>query len=40
MQTALIFTSRATQRVIGVAMVAAVSLPGVRPAWVKSKHPR
>jgi|GEM_PF-3681527 len=40
MQTALIYSSSATHSVIGVAMVAAVSLAGMRPAWANPKHPR
>ena len=40
MQTALIHSSRATIRVIGVAMVAAFALSGQRPAWANPKHPR
>ena len=40
MQTAVIYTSRAIQSVVGVTMVAAVSPPGMRPAWANPKHPR
>ena len=40
MQTALIYSSHATYSVIGVVMVAAVSLAGMRPVWANPKHPR
>ena len=40
MQTAIIYSSRASGSVFGVAMVAAIALPGMRPAWANPKHPR
>lgn len=40
MQTALTYSSRAKRSVIGVAMVAASALPGLRPVWANPKHPR